>query len=110
ESALVRAARLAGADLQHRFQKRHWEVSGLDCADCAATVERGLRGQPGVIACQVNLATGTVAVEWDQAEVAEQQVRDTLRALGHAVVERGEAISPSEAPDRRTRWAARLRQ
>lgn len=110
EPTLARTIRLTGADLQQRFQRGHWEVSGLDCADCVATVERGLTGIPGVLGCQVNLATGMVTVEWDQAQVGEQRLRATLREIGHAVVEPQPKISAAEATDRRTRWAARLRQ
>ncbi|HBY93321.1 MAG TPA: hypothetical protein DEP84_05025, partial [Chloroflexi bacterium] len=110
EPTLARTVRLAGADLQHRFQRRHWEISALDCADCVATVERGLQGIPGVLNCQVNLATGMVAVEWDQGQVSEHWVRATLREIGHAVVEPRPEIAPTESADWRTRWAARARR
>jgi Cu+-exporting ATPase len=38
-------------------------IGGMTCASCVARVERALKGVPGVRRAQVNLATGTAAVE-----------------------------------------------
>lgn len=42
---------------------KHYTVSGMSCAACAARVEKAVSAVPGVDACSVSLLTGTMIVE-----------------------------------------------
>ncbi len=55
-------------------------VTGMDCAACASTVERGVASLPGVQAAQVNFTTGRMRVEGD---VPEAHVLERVAVLGY---------------------------
>ena len=42
-------------------------IEGMSCASCAARIERGLRGLPGVETADVNFALGRATVAYDPA-------------------------------------------
>lgn len=88
EDELTRTARLTGADVQARFRRTHWEVSGMDCATCVSTIEESLSRLDGMLTVQPNLGTGEVALEWDSARLSETDVRRRLGAIGYPVIER----------------------
>ena len=41
-----------------------WRVSGLDCPDCAATLNKSLERVPGVMCADLNFATGLLLVDF----------------------------------------------
>lgn len=43
--------------------KKTYRIEGLDCANCAAKMERSIAGIDGVTACRVNFMTGKLMVE-----------------------------------------------
>jgi len=52
-------------------------VSGMSCAGCVATVEKALKGVPGVVDATVNFAEHTASVQGEvAADVLVQAVRD----------------------------------
>ena len=46
-------------------------VTGMTCANCAATVERTLRKTEGVADASVNFASERASVRFDPAEIAQ---------------------------------------
>lgn len=64
-------------------------VQGMDCADCARTVEKGVRGLAGVEGCSVHIATGRLRVT---GRVSREEVARCVRALGYTV-----AAEPDES-------------
>ncbi len=77
--ALIRAVEDAGYGVEKR--KSGFGVTGMSCASCVGSVERALRGVPGVLDVNVNLAAERATVEY-LAGTAE--VRDFGRAVEHA--------------------------
>lgn len=63
-------------------------VTGMHCAACAATIERGLRGVSGVVAATVNFATERADVEMSRGEDAPTatELVDTIERLGFGVI------------------------
>lgn len=57
-------------------------IDGMHCASCSARIEKVVGGLPGVISAQVNLATEVGVVLFDQEQVAQRQIRETIRDLG----------------------------
>src|SRR3712207_3468632 len=59
-----------------------FRIAGMDCADCAASVERVVGAMPGVDAARVNFgaATLTVVPGTDSALPAEEIARTVARA------------------------------
>jgi Cd2+/Zn2+-exporting ATPase len=60
-----------------------YHVSGMDCAHCAQTIEKGVSRLNGVQGVQVNFATGTMVLN---GTVTDAALRERLEALGYGLV------------------------
>ncbi|WOD63699.1 heavy metal translocating P-type ATPase [Niallia taxi] len=64
------------------LQKKDFILEGLDCANCAMKIERGVSSIEGVDACQVNFATQTLSMEFSQeAEAIVAKTEKTIKRL-----------------------------
>jgi len=61
-------------------------ITGMDCADCALTLEKGVAGLDGVEFCQVNFAIAKMQVS---GNLDEEQIRGQIRKLGYGMTEVG---------------------
>ena len=59
-------------------------VEGMDCASCAATVEKSVGRLPGVHSATVNFAAGRLDAEHDPA-LALEEIEGAVRAAGYGV-------------------------
>lgn len=55
-------------DAVKKAVKRELILEGLDCANCAMKIEKGVKDIPGVTACSVNFMTKTLTMETAQGE------------------------------------------
>ena len=55
-------------------------VTGMTCANCAATIERNVRKLPGVDVANVNLASEKLTVAFDPALLDEHGIIARVRA------------------------------
>ncbi len=60
-------------------------VTGMTCANCVATVERGLKKLPGVEAAAVNLSSERAAVTFDPSAVSLTDLIARIRKSGYGV-------------------------
>jgi len=60
-------------------------VTGMTCASCAATVEKGLSKLPGVSQVNVNLASEKASIEYDPSKVDTKVLMDTISDAGYGV-------------------------
>ena len=51
--------------------KQQLRLIGLDCAHCAAKIERAVQELPGVSSASLNFLTGRLTVEGEEQELAE---------------------------------------
>ncbi|HEY7032991.1 MAG TPA: heavy metal translocating P-type ATPase [Thermomicrobiales bacterium] len=58
-------------------------VTGMDCADCARTIESSLASLPGVRSASVNFARGTADVAYDPAVAGPPALIGRVKALGY---------------------------
>ncbi|MDW8352244.1 MAG: cation-translocating P-type ATPase [Anaerolineae bacterium] len=73
-----------------------FRVTGMDCAECARTIESGVARLDGVRSCAVNFAAGTLRVE---GEVAPEVVVTRVRELGYdARPEQGTSRTADDDP------------
>ena len=69
-------------------------VEGMDCASCAATVERSVSRLPGVHTATVNFAAGRLDAE-HEPDLALEEIEGAVRAAGYGVAKReGTESSP----------------
>ncbi len=79
-------------------------IDGMDCADCALKLEKGLSGLPGVTECNVSFAATRMSLVYNPALLDPSQVERRVRSMGYAVA----ASNPREATGR-AGLAGRLR-
>jgi Cd2+/Zn2+-exporting ATPase len=72
-----------GANLAWRYRHETLEVQGLDCADCARTLEASVGRLPGVLWTSANLAAATLAVEYDVEKADRAAIVSRVRSLGY---------------------------
>jgi Cu+-exporting ATPase len=58
-------------------------VSGMSCATCANTIEKGLKRIPGVSQVEVNLAGEKVVVYYDPLQVKREKILAAIEGLGY---------------------------
>lgn len=61
------------------------QISGMNCASCAARVETTLRRQPSVRAVSVNFATAAARVEFDEQQTSLTALQELITGLGYQV-------------------------
>ena len=63
-------------------------VTGMSCATCAATIEKGLSEIPGVEQADVNFASEKASIKYDPTKVDLARIKDTVSQLGYGVATR----------------------
>lgn len=64
-------------------KKQQFTISGMTCANCALTIEKGLKGLPGVKTVSVNFASEKLTVELDPDVVTEGDLLAKIKDLGY---------------------------
>ena len=62
-----------------------FEVKGMHCASCVATIEKSLEGRDGVISSRVNLAVEGAEVEYLPGIVTPAEIKKWIEELGYEV-------------------------
>ena len=60
------------------------KIGGMTCGHCAQTVEKALRNQTGVRNASVQLEAGAAEVEYEEREVAPEQLIAAIEEEGYA--------------------------
>src|SRR5690349_3367392 len=66
-------------------------ITGMNCAACAARIEKMLRLVPGVARATVNFATHRATVEYDPAAVGTSGLVRTIQDAGYGTAQSAEA-------------------
>ncbi len=83
-------------------------ITGMTCANCAATIERALKRTDGVLAASVNFASERATVEYVPGALTRADLVRIIRHIGYDVVEAQEE-EPEDA-ERAAREAEIARQ
>ncbi|MFL5735597.1 MAG: heavy metal translocating P-type ATPase [Chloroflexia bacterium] len=65
------------------LQTEKLRLSGMDCADCAISIERSLRQMPGVASAGVNFGMATAEVSYDPSAVNRGELVKRIQDLGY---------------------------
>jgi len=93
-----RHARQAGVTVQQRYRHRELHLEGMDCADCAIKLEKGVTRLPGVLHCTVDFAAAKMRVEYDVEQLDQTAITGRIRQLGYDVAEKSQTIVPDTGP------------
>jgi Cd2+/Zn2+-exporting ATPase len=76
-----------GTHLEWRYRHEVLPVEGMDCADCARTLEGGIGRLNGVLLASANFAASTLAVEYDAERTKRPAIVSRVRAMGYDIQE-----------------------
>ena len=79
------------------LRKKTFPVTGMTCAACASSVETILSYTDGVKSAQVNFASNTVLVEYNNEEIQAEGLNQALKAVGYALIIDGENLEEAGA-------------
>jgi Cu+-exporting ATPase len=94
ESDLIARVREAGYDVPTAMLEL--AITGMTCANCSATVEKGLKRLDGVVEASVNLATEKALVTYVPGQLTSRDMVKQVELTGYGVVE---AASEEEMED-----------
>lgn len=78
-----RMAEDAGADISRRFKHETFHVRGMDCGDCAASLEHILGRKPGMVNVQVSYAAERMRVEFDASQLSLAEIGSSIEHMGY---------------------------
>jgi len=69
------------------MQKIILKISGMSCASCAATIEKGLKKETGIKSANVNFASEKLYLEFDSIEISIAGIQKIIEKLGYQTTE-----------------------
>jgi len=66
-------------------KKARFKITGMTCANCAATIEKGIGGLDGVESASVNFAAETLTAEYFDDKIKPSDIEEKVKALGYGV-------------------------
>jgi Cu+-exporting ATPase len=72
-------------------------ITGMTCANCEATVSKGLMKLPGVLEANVNLATEKARVTYLPGQVSRRDMVKQVERIGYGVIETDSDAEPEDA-------------
>ncbi|MDE7298901.1 MAG: heavy metal translocating P-type ATPase, partial [Lachnospiraceae bacterium] len=64
------------------MKQETYKITGMSCAACSSAVERVTRKLPGVVRSDVNLTTAKMRIEYDENQVAPEQIISKIEKAG----------------------------
>lgn len=64
--------------------KKNFDVTGMNCAACSASVERSVRAL-GVENASVNLLSGRLTVEYDETKISDDEIKSAVKKAGFGI-------------------------
>ncbi|NIA29333.1 MAG: cadmium-translocating P-type ATPase [Actinobacteria bacterium] len=86
-----RLAEDAGAEISRQYEHEILHITGMDCANCAGSIEHILKHQPGTISVSVNYAAEKMRIEYDTQKTTHQKIVSQIRHMGYGVEEEKQA-------------------
>src|SRR3989338_874378 len=71
------------------MKKEIFKISGMHCASCAITIEKAISKLPGIKLAQVNFASETLLVEFDEKEISAKTLKDAVKSVGYELIING---------------------
>lgn len=65
------------------MRKLTFHITGMSCASCSTAIERGIAKLPGVSLSNVNLPLNRLSVAFDETQVQEDTIINTVEKLGY---------------------------
>jgi copper chaperone CopZ len=63
------------------MKKQTFDVQGMHCASCAANIEKKVSALNGVETCEINYATSTANISYDDTKIGIDIMNDPIEKL-----------------------------
>lgn len=92
--------------MEKQNKKLHIKVGGISCSFCAESIRKAYRRIDAVKDVSVSLAHEEVLIQYDQENITEIELKNTLRQLGYTVRDpkKVRTFEEEEAELRREKW------
>lgn len=67
--------------------KKIFAVSGMKCVHCKANVENAIQALDGVTSVEANIDEKNVAVDYDEAKLTPEQIKEAVEDAGRYELE-----------------------
>lgn len=94
EQELLALTRNASDEIGHAS----YALTGLDCPDCARTVDRSVGYIDGVVSASLNFTSAALLVEYDRARDPRDAIVSLVRGMGYGIVDTGTEPSADVSP------------
>lgn len=68
------------------MKKFDFHITGMDCASCALNIEKMLLDTQGIKSANINYATESGTVEFDETLINEEKIVEVIKSLGYGAV------------------------
>lgn len=68
---------------ESKGQRGVWSIPDMECADCAAKVERAVRGVTGIFDVTASVMSQRLTVRYDPAETSRDSIASAIREAGY---------------------------
>lgn len=83
------------------MQTIYLQITGMNCASCAASIQKKLEIESGISEAAVNIATEKARVTFDQKIINETDIRSIINKTGFGVTENNRLPDESSKKERR---------
>ncbi|WP_308527953.1 heavy metal translocating P-type ATPase, partial [uncultured Oscillibacter sp.] len=92
------------------MREEKYDISGMHCAACSASVERVTRKLPGVERSEVNLTTGIMTIAYDESQCTQEQIVAKVEKAGFGAALHLDHPAPATVQDAEDAEAAALKR
>lgn len=85
-------------------------IEGMTCAACSARIEKKLNSLPGITAAAVNLATEKASVNFEPAQISEEEIIAAVKKIGYDAAKETEDLKIGGDSNNKAEEAARQRR
>jgi len=85
---LKRLAEETGSQISSQYRHETLHVTGMDCTDCAMSIEHIMSRADGIIDISVNYAAEKMKVEYDTSRIAHEDIIQRVKWMGYGVEEK----------------------
>ncbi|MDP2401048.1 MAG: HAD-IC family P-type ATPase, partial [Actinomycetota bacterium] len=115
---IVTGVERLGHEVAAAIRHASWRVSGLDCPDCARTLDKSVGYLDDVLSATLNFANGVLTVEYEVGSDPREAIIDLVGRMGYGIEPVGDtagrpvaefALIGMDCPDCASKLSARIR-
>ena len=84
-------------------QKEILKIYGMDCASCAATIQKVLKKEKGIIEANVNFASTKASISYNEQETSLEKIKEVIVKLGYSAEDSKSETSPDKEKEARAK-------